>query len=93
MRSISRRGFLTTSGVALGALPWVRSIGSLAQITNPVFRHGVASGDPDHHSAVFWTRVTPSDPSAGEIPVVLEVAKDAGFTDMVRRTADLTARA
>ncbi|EHN77471.1 alkaline phosphatase family protein, partial [Streptomyces coelicoflavus ZG0656] len=47
----------------------------------------------DHHSAVFWTRVTPADPSAGDIPVVLEVAKDAEFTDMVRRTADLTARA
>ena len=46
MRTVSRRGFLATSGAALGALPLVRSIDSLAQVTNPVFRHGVASGDP-----------------------------------------------
>jgi phosphodiesterase/alkaline phosphatase D-like protein len=46
MRTVSRRGFFKVSGAALGALPLVRSIDSLAQVTNPVFRHGVASGDP-----------------------------------------------
>ena len=59
MRRVSRRRFLTTSGVALGALPLVRSIDTLAQVTNPVFRHGVASGDPLSDRVILWTRVTP----------------------------------
>ena len=47
------------SGAALGALPLVRSIDALAQVTNPVFRHGVASGDPLADRVILWTRVTP----------------------------------
>ncbi len=31
----------------------------LAQVTNPVFRHGVASGDPLADRVILWTRVTP----------------------------------
>ena len=59
----------------------------------PAFLHGVASGDPDRHSAVFWTRVTPADPASGDIPVTLEVARDAEFRDVVRRSSGLSARA
>jgi len=77
----------------LGAGAATPAVAQAAHTGKVAFLHGVASGDPDQHSAVFWTRVTPADPSAGEIAVVLEVAHDAGFTDMVRRTADLTARA
>jgi alkaline phosphatase D len=83
MRSISRRGFLTTSGVALGALPWVRSIGSLAQITNPVFRHGVASGDPLSDRVILWTRVTPRD--GGAQRVSWQVSSDEKVTQIVAR--------
>ena len=57
------------------------------------FQHGVASGDPDRHSAVFWTRVTPAEVSGGDIDVTLEVASDAGFTDKVRTSSGLRARA
>lgn len=57
------------------------------------FLHGVASGDPDTRSAVFWTRVTPADPAAGDVAVTLEVARDAGFGDIVRRSSGLRARA
>lgn len=57
------------------------------------FRHGVASGDPAPRSVVFWTRVTPEDPAAGDIDVVLEVATDAGFSQIVRRSTGLRARA
>lgn len=56
------------------------------------FLHGVASGDPDTRSAIFWTRVTPADASAGDIGVILEVARDAAFADMVRRATGLRAR-
>ena len=57
------------------------------------FLHGVASGDPAARSAVFWTRVTPADPSAGEVAVVLEIARDAAFGDIVSRVTGLRARA
>lgn len=33
------------------------------------FDHGVASGDPRSDSVIIWTRVTPVDPDAVEIPV------------------------
>ncbi|QYF85963.1 alkaline phosphatase [Brevundimonas sp. PAMC22021] len=59
----------------------------------PAFLHGVASGDPDQRSAVFWTRVTPADPSSGDIAVALEVARDAEFRDVVRQSSGLRARA
>ena len=33
------------------------------------FDHGVASGDPLHNAVIIWTRVTPENPDAGDIPV------------------------
>lgn len=55
----------------------------------PVFRHGVASGDPLPDGVLLWTRVTPSaaaTPGSGEGPttqVRWEIAEDAGFTKIV----------
>jgi alkaline phosphatase D len=84
MRHISRRGFLTTSGVALGALPFVRSIDALAQVTNPVFRHGVASGDPLSDRVILWTRVTPKS-TTGSTPVAWTIARDPRFAQVVSK--------
>lgn len=70
--------------------------GPVAAGTNPSgvsFAHGVASGDPMPRSVVFWTRVTPADPAAGDIEVVLEVATDADFSRIVHRSSGLRARA
>ena len=78
---------LLGAGAASPAVAQATNTGSVA------FLHGVASGDPDTRSAVFWTRVTPADPSVGEVAVVLEVASDAGFGDIVRRSNGLRARA
>ncbi|MFN3877557.1 MAG: alkaline phosphatase D family protein [Brevundimonas sp.] len=78
---------LLGAGAASPAVAQATNTGSVA------FLHGVASGDPDMRSAVFWTRVTPADPSVGEVAVVLEVAHDAGFGDIVRRSTGLRARA
>jgi len=83
MRSISRRGFLTTSGAALGALPFVRSVEALAQVTNQVFRHGVASGDPKSDRVVLWTRVTPKTTGPQRVSWVL--TSDAKATQVVAR--------
>lgn len=45
-----------------------------------VFRHGVASGDPDASSVILWTRVTTSDP----VEVVWEIAEDETFARPIR---------
>ena len=81
MRTISRRGFLSTSGAAIGALPFVRSIDSLAQATNPVFRHGVASGDPLSDRVILWTRVTPR--GSGAQRVSWTIARDERMAQTV----------
>ncbi len=83
MRTVSRRSFFKASGAALGALPLVRSIDSLAQVANPVFRHGVASGDPLSDRVILWTRVTP--PGTGAQKVRWEVSRDAKFATTVAR--------
>lgn len=48
-----------------------------------LFRHGVASGDPDASSLVIWTRVTPAA-SAPDKPLLVtwRVAHDSGFTEI-----------
>ena len=78
---------LMGAGAASPALAQAAATGRVA------FLHGVASGDPDTRSAVFWTRVTPADASSGEVAVVLEVARDADFRDVVRRASGLKASA
>lgn len=42
----------------------------------PIFRHGVASGDPTQDSVVLWTRVTTATP---DVPVDWELALDPEF--------------
>jgi len=87
--NLNRRGLLGLigAGAATPALAQGSNAGQVA------FLHGVASGDPDQHSAVFWTRVTPADPSAGSVAVTLEVASDADFQRIVRRATGLNAAA
>jgi len=57
------------------------------------FEHGVASGDPDQTSVMFWTRVSPKPPTDGDVLVDLEVAADPGFKTLVRTSKGLRARA
>jgi alkaline phosphatase D len=84
MRTVSRRSFFKAGGAALGALPLVRSIDSLAQVTNPIFRHGVASGDPLADRVILWTRVTPRGAAVPQ-RVSWEVARDPKFTNTLAR--------
>lgn len=74
---VSRRTTLAalSATAALAALP-ARG----AAPVDPVFRHGVASGDPDATSVVLWTRVT----AAAPVEVTWEVASDARFARIVR---------
>jgi len=47
---------------------------------NPVFRHGVASGDPDATGVVLWTRVT----AEGDVTVEWELSPDVEFASIAR---------
>lgn len=49
----------------------------------PPFGLGVASGDPDHRSVVLWTWVA-REPAA-PVPLLVEAARDEGFTEIVAR--------
>lgn len=58
----------------------------------PLFRHGVASGDPLADRVVIWTRVTYLGPPDAKVPVSVrwEVAEDAGFTRLVAQGRAVT---
>ena len=75
--TISRRTTLAglAAGTAIAALP-ARAHG---RAINPVFRHGVASGDPDATSVVLWTRVA----GEGEQQVRWQMARDLSFEQVV----------
>lgn len=88
---LDRRSLLSLLGA--GATTACASVPDARNDREVTFLHGVASGDPDARSAVFWTRVTPADPAAGDVAVTLEVARDVDFADIVARRTDLRARA
>lgn len=49
---------------------------------NPLFRHGVASGDPDQTSVVLWTRISPAGSDESK-DVSWELAADRDFRTVV----------
>jgi alkaline phosphatase D len=90
---IDRRAFLrgsaaTGAAVALGGLPGPASAtpGPARRRAKPArdgrFRQAVASGEPRPRSIRLWTRVDEIERSG---TVELEVAKDAGFDNVVER--------
>jgi len=93
--SLDRRSLLSLIGAGSVVTPALAAPHPTTAAQSPAvaFLHGVASGDPDTRSAIFWTRVTPADASGADIEVTLEVARDADFTDVVRTTNGLRARA
>ncbi|PRX44009.1 alkaline phosphatase D [Prauserella shujinwangii] len=100
----SRRHILV-GGAALGAaamatgLPLTASAqGAGRPLPGDPFTLGVASGEPDHHSVVLWTRLAPSplaeDGLGGmgrnHVEVRWEVALDERFRRIVRRGHERT---
>ncbi len=75
--SVTRRMTLAglASGVAISAMP----LRAHPLPENPVFRHGVASGDPDQTSVVLWTRVT----AEGDKTIRWQVAPDVNFSTII----------
>jgi alkaline phosphatase D len=71
--SVTRRRFLSGSALSLAAVPLADLVRpedldaaeQAARQTAPVFRHGVASGDPRADRVLIWTRVSGG---SGEVP-------------------------
>ncbi|QBR92286.1 alkaline phosphatase D family protein [Nocardioides euryhalodurans] len=91
--ALPRRTVLASGATAAGAVTLAPALPTAAAggRRRRVFAHGVASGDPLPGGVVIWTRVTPTSaasPGSGRGPRVTvrwEVARDAGFRDVVRR--------
>jgi alkaline phosphatase D len=84
-KTVSRRAFLRGSGAAAAsfaagaALP----LQALAHRSRePLFQHGVASGDPLTDRVILWTRVTPQTPRRA-VSVRYRVARDPGMRRVV----------
>ena len=91
MRLSSRRDFLTSTAVALGAVP----LSGLSRTTwqprdGGVFRHGVASGDPLADRVMLWTRVTTGRAVAD---VRWSLATDPAMSRVIARGEGPTAEA
>jgi alkaline phosphatase D len=88
--STTRRGFLGTAALAGAATIVDRlspAVSAAARQGRRVFLHGIASGDPQHHAVILWTRVTPrGGADAAGIPVTCEIARDEGFRQIAGRT-------
>ncbi len=85
MTRLTRRGALGLGaglGVASLGAAGCATTGAAASSTG-TFQHGIASGDPTQTSVLIWTRVTPE--AEGPMAVAWGVARDSGFTDVVKR--------
>ena len=68
------------SGLAAAALALgMTRPGAAHAAASSVFRHGVASGDPDASSLVLWTRIT----APGPVEVMWEIAEEDSFKSLV----------
>jgi alkaline phosphatase D len=86
MARVSRRKFLE-SAVALGATAaWGHRLGFASTVPwkerRDLYLEGVASGDPDSHSVLLWTRLAPVDGALIE-KLHVEVAEDEAFKHVV----------
>ena len=102
LAAVPRRTVLATgaAGAAGAGDATVTSRASAAApAASPVFRHGIASGDPTPQAVVLWTRVTPTPaatPGSGvgpEARVRWEVATDSRFRKVVRSGSFTTSAA
>ena len=83
-REMSRRSFIKTAAAIGASLVWVgaaRSSRVLWQERRDLYPQGVASGDPDPHSVILWTR-RPFAQGKRQI-LDVEVAEDEAFRRVV----------
>lgn len=70
-----------TTLAGLTALTIAGKAGASTAPVDTVFRHGIASGDPDATSVVLWTRIT----AAEACDVACDLATDANFRGVIWR--------
>ena len=90
--STPRRQFLLGSA-ALATSAWLSgkargAVVRMLPISDYPFKLGVASGDPDEHGFVLWTRLAPDPLNGGGMPhqpvrVQWEIADDEAFKQIV----------
>jgi alkaline phosphatase D len=93
--AVTRRGFLKGSGAAAAAFAAAAAIPVEALATRrdqPLFQHGVASGDPLRDRVILWTRITPAVPR-NVVVVRYRVARDPDMRHVVARGVVLTGAA
>jgi alkaline phosphatase D len=80
--AFTRRGAIAAGTVAAAAC----TVGAASSPGRAIFRHGVASGDPESDRVVIWTRATPPAAApAAEVDVRWIVARDRELQQVVRQ--------
>ena len=90
MPTLDRRQFLKLAAAMGATLAWgcahVRPSSSGWRERRDLFPQGVASGDPDHHSVLLWTRRPYAD-GRERATLRVEVAEDPAFTRVIASAA------
>src|SRR5215471_18461820 len=85
MTNFTRREFLAMAAVLGAEAAWAGPRAARSKISwhesHDMFPEGVASGDPDSHSVLLWTRRAPLPQPANELTV--EMALDPSFERVV----------
>lgn len=83
----TRRHFLATTTAAAALSGYTAGAAGATAVTgkssNPVFQHGIASGDPLGDRVILWTRISSSDSKL--VPVRWLIASDAGLKKVVNQ--------
>ncbi|WP_158825712.1 alkaline phosphatase D family protein [Mucilaginibacter lacusdianchii] len=89
LQKLSRRHFLRNSVIAgAGAVLLPSAITSCKKDKNETyegqgFNEGVASFDPSQDRVILWTRYTPAKQESGKPTIILDVARDKDFKNVV----------
>jgi len=90
MPTMDRRQFLKLAAAMGATLAWgcstLRPSSSGWRERRDLFPQGVASGDPDHHSVLLWTRRPYAD-GRDRATLLVEVARDPEFDQVIATTA------
>ena len=88
MNKLDRRSFLKAAAAIGASLAWVEPARASRvewRERRDLYPEGVASGDPDSHSVILWTR-RPFE-SGGRRVLTVEVAEDDAFRRVVAKAS------
>ena len=98
-RMYSRREFMAAFARSAGCFVAVASTTTLVGCSRPRstpgtfgFPQGVASADPLSDAVVLWTRVEPEESDTDSVELLVQLARDPGFSDVILEQALLAER-